>query len=145
MLYLFNPMQGRIGRGYWWMLQLIIFTLAFACLIFSAVVLADPSASYDTRTSSEQAMFVFVVVMMVYMNFCACQNRLRDSGRSGFWYLTFLLPYAGTGLMIYFCGVEAGGNIDRTPHQRPRPTPEPQSAPEVAKRASPTRPVFGRR
>lgn len=43
---------------------------------------------------------------MIYMNLCTCLNRLRDSGRSGFWYLSFLLPSVGTGLMVYFCGIE---------------------------------------
>lgn len=149
MLYLLNPMQGRIGRGHWWLLQLIIFALAFAGLILSIMVLADRGASFGARNANEEAMLVFVIVAVVYMNFCTCLNRLRDSGRSGFWYLTFLLPYAGTGLMLYFCGFEASNTIDRTSRQQHKPIkpmPEPQPAPPVERRTNTaSKPVFGRR
>lgn len=108
MLYLLNPLQGKIGRGRWWLMQLVIFVLVIAGLFMTAFLFADFDAPADTRNSSENVMLALILVAMVYMNFATCVNRLRDSMRSGFWYLTFLLPMVGTGLMIYFCGVEAG-------------------------------------
>ena len=108
MLYLLNPLQGKIGRGRWWLMQLAIFGLAIAGLFATAFLFADFDAPAGTRNGSENAMLALIVVGVVYMNFATCVNRLRDSMRSGFWYLTFLLPMVGTGLMIYFCGLEAG-------------------------------------
>lgn len=113
MPYLFNPFHGQIGRGTWWLSQFVIFALAFAGLIVCARLFADPGAPSGARNDSEIAMLAVIVVSMVYLNFSTCLNRLRDTGRSGFWYLAFLMPYAGSGLMIYFCGIEPGQGGDR--------------------------------
>ncbi len=107
-MYLLNPFHGRIGRGQWWLLQLAIFGFAIVGMILTILVFADPTAPTGSRNSSENAMLVLILAAMVYMNFSACLNRLRDSGRSGFVYIAFLLPAVGTGLMIYFCGLEGG-------------------------------------
>ena len=108
MLYLLNPLQGKIGRGRWWLMQLAIFVLVVLGLFATAFLFADFDAPAGTRNGSENAMLAMIIVGMIYMNFVTCVNLLRDSARSGFWYLTFLLPMVGTGLMIYFCGLEAG-------------------------------------
>ncbi|MEM1044595.1 MAG: DUF805 domain-containing protein [Pseudomonadota bacterium] len=121
MPYLFNPFHGQISRGTWWLSQLVIFALAVAGLFVSAAFLADPGAPKGARNDAEVAMFAVVFVAMIYLNFSTCLNRLRDTGRSGFWYLAFFMPYAGTGLMIYFCGIEAGQGGDPIARD-PRPS-----------------------
>lgn len=112
MLYLLNPFQGRMGRGRWWLMQFVILGLAIAGMVLTVLLFADLEAPTATRNGSENAMLALIVVAVIYMNFATCVNRLRDSMRSGFWYLTFLLPMVGTGLMIYFCGLEAGKTGD---------------------------------
>jgi uncharacterized membrane protein YhaH (DUF805 family) len=108
MLYLLNPLQGKIGRGRWWLMQFAILALAIVGMVLTALFFADMDAPAGTRNGSENAMLALIVVAVVYMNLATCLNRLRDTMRSGFWYLTFLLPMVGTGLMIYFCGLEVG-------------------------------------
>jgi len=105
---LFNPIYGRIGRLHWWLAQIAVFALTIAGLVANIFLFTDWDASSGSRTSVEQTGFVLIVILMIYMNLSTCLNRLRDSGRSGFWYLSFLLPTVGTGLMIYFCGIERG-------------------------------------
>jgi len=137
MSYLFNPFHGQIGRGHWWMLQAAILVLALGGLFMTALLFAGSSAAGGLRTPGEAGMFLLVLLGMIYMNFSACLNRLRDSGRSGFWYLTFLLPYAGTGLMIYFCGFEEGKRGHNSVHACTRAQPQPRDAfVERARRAA---------
>ncbi|MCP4319648.1 MAG: DUF805 domain-containing protein [Hyphomicrobiales bacterium] len=100
-------------------MQLVIFSLAIGGMVFSASFLADPAAHTSERNASETAALFVILVAVIYTNFSTCLNRLRDSGRSGLWYLTFLVPYAGTGLMIYFCGVEASGDSDEISNSSP--------------------------
>lgn len=108
MFHLLNPFHGTMGRGRWWLIQVAIFVLAIVSMFDTAFAFADFDAPEGTRNASENLMLALIVIGVIYMNFATCVNRLRDSGRSGFWYLTFLLPMVGTGLMIYFCRLEAG-------------------------------------
>lgn len=108
MAFLLNPLQGRMTRLQWWLAQLGIFAAAFAGLFLTAFLLSDRSAPISTRTPGETWALTGIILSVVFANFSTCLNRLRDSGRSGFWYLSFWLPPAGTGLMIYFCGIERG-------------------------------------
>ncbi|WGI22474.1 DUF805 domain-containing protein [Amylibacter sp. IMCC11727] len=108
MLYLLNPLHGTMGRGRWWLMQVAIFVLAIVAMFGTAFAFADFDAPAGTRNASENLMLALIILGVFYMNLATCVNRLRDSGRSAFWYLTFLLPMVGTGLMIYFCGLEAG-------------------------------------
>ncbi len=108
MAFLFNPFQGQMTRLQWWLAQLGIFAAAFAGLFLTAFLLSDRSEPISTRTSGETWALTGILLSVLFANFSTCLNRLRDSGRSGFWYLTFLFPTVGTGLMIYFCGIERG-------------------------------------
>ncbi|MES0882505.1 DUF805 domain-containing protein [Roseibium sp. SCP14] len=103
---LFNPVYRRINRLQWWLYQLVILFGAIATLILTALLFGDPDAPKGSRNGLEILGIATACLFFIYANFCTCLNRLRDSGRSWIWYLTFLLPTVGTGLMIYFCGIE---------------------------------------
>ena len=123
MLYLIDPFHGQISRRRWWLFQLIILVLAFAGMFVSIVLFSDPDAPTSTRNSNESTMLWSIIAVVIYLNFSACLNRLRDTGRSGLWYLAFMLPTVGTGLMICFCGIEAGdgGEYDEEISTAPPP------------------------
>ncbi|MDN3720019.1 DUF805 domain-containing protein [Roseibium salinum] len=107
-----NPFHGRIGRLQWWLLQFVIFAFAVAGLLVTIFFcLPNPARRQGLRRSMNRPASCSSLFLVVNMNFSTCINRLRDTGRSGFWYLTFLLPAVGTGLMIYFCGVEPGKKL----------------------------------
>ena len=105
---LFNPFAGEISRGRWWLLQFVIFGLAFIMMVITIMILADPNAPVESRNSEETMALWGIIIAVIYMNFSTCMNRLRHSGRTRWLYLAFLLPLVGTGLMLYFCGIEAG-------------------------------------
>ncbi|MET1411507.1 DUF805 domain-containing protein [Roseibium sp. HPY-6] len=106
MLALINPCHGKIGRTHWWLSQIAIFCLAIGGLAGTIFLFADLEDSSSARNPMENIGLTVTIIAVLYMNLCTCLNRLRDSGRSGFWYLSFLLPTVGSGLMCYFCGIE---------------------------------------
>ncbi|WP_269580981.1 DUF805 domain-containing protein [Roseibium sp. Sym1] len=146
---LFNPVCGTIGRGRWWLFQLVIFGVAIGGLLATIFLFADLEGGAGGRNPMENVGLGLTALAMIYMNLCTCLNRLRDSGRSGFWYLSFLLPSVGTGLMVYFCGIEKAPGRFTSGRSDP-PAPGPVSAAPAAFSA-PVRPQtvrqreFGRR
>lgn len=145
MMSLFDPFHGRINRLQWWLLQFAIFGIAIAGMITTIFLFADKNSPEGSRTTGEMISLGFVFCLMIYMNFSTCLNRLRDTGRSGFWYLTFLLPTAGTGLMVYFCGIERGKGSSPSiwTSVHPEPVPQDQHTPRTT--ANGPRREFGRR
>lgn len=110
MAYLMNPFEGSMSRGDWWFSQLAIIVLVVLGMVCTFTFASDHALPAGEKTGSEGWLLVLLIVGAVYMNFATCLNRLRDTGRSGMWYLAFLLPTVGTGIMIYFCGIEAGSD-----------------------------------
>lgn len=151
MFALFNPCYGKIGRRHWWLSQLAIFCLALAGLAVTIFLFADLTTEDDVRNPMENVGLAMTIVAVIYMNLCTCLNRLRDSGRSGFWYLSFHLPTVGTGLMLYFCGIEKSPGRFRSHKPRPPedgfvPVQMPAARPRAQTRVPPTPPrEFGRR
>ncbi|MEM8813859.1 MAG: DUF805 domain-containing protein [Pseudomonadota bacterium] len=135
MPYLFNPFHGKIGRGRWWLLQFLIFLTGLVAMIFTIKFLGDPSAPAGTRTRAESLALGIIFLAVIYMNFSVCLNRLRDSERSGLWYLAFMLPYAGTGLMVYLCGTQPGTCQGSQPR---RPDPLTKRVAAMSRARSPT-------
>ncbi len=105
---LINPFHGRINRLQWWMYQFLIFFLTAVGFVGIALYFVDSHGPEFKWLDNEIAALVLLVLLSSIMNFSTCINRLRDTGRSGFWYLAFLGPTFGTALMIYFCGIEPG-------------------------------------
>lgn len=149
MAFLFNPFQGQMTRLQWWLAQLGIFVAAFAALFLTAYLHSDRPVpiSIDTRTPGETWALNGIILSVMFANFSTCLNRLRDSGRSRFWYLSFLIPPAGTGLMIYFCGIERGrGTFFRPSTDTETPPPQTYAPPPPAQIPSQrSRRTFGRR
>jgi uncharacterized membrane protein YhaH (DUF805 family) len=107
---LINPFYGRINRGDWWLLQLTIFVIAFLGIFISITFASDPNLPTSEKTTGEAVILLMIILLVAYMNFATCINRLRDSDTNRLWYFSFLLPTVGTGLMIYFCGVKASSD-----------------------------------
>ena len=110
MSYLFNPVAGYAGRLKWWLSQLLIMVI----LVVGIIAIGLTSIDADPNTLEQNPEFVGkiwpLMILTGYINLCACLNRLRDSGRSGWWYLTHFIPFVGPFIIIYFCGIEKGSS-----------------------------------
>ncbi|MCP5082083.1 MAG: DUF805 domain-containing protein [Alphaproteobacteria bacterium] len=83
MLYLLSPFVGRIGRGQWWLAQLVIFALCFFASLIVIIMFHDPTAPGFEREFQSSPVAGVIILAGVCMNCCACLNRLHDTGRSG--------------------------------------------------------------
>ncbi|WP_428649805.1 DUF805 domain-containing protein [Roseibium sp.] len=108
MVALINPFHGRINRLQWWMYQLVILVFTAIGFVCIGLYFADSHGPDFKLSDDEIVALVLLIFLNLNMNFSTCINRLRDTGRSGFWYIAFLGPTFGTALMIYFCGIEPG-------------------------------------
>jgi uncharacterized membrane protein YhaH (DUF805 family) len=117
--FLFSP-SGRIGRGKWWLAQLVIF-----CIIISLMVLLSLQFSGDEiiKQLSEKPnpridpmlvleLLVFAL-FLAWMGFCITVKRYHDRGKSGWWYLLQFIPIVGpiwAFIELGFCSGDDGDN-----------------------------------
>lgn len=140
MFYLLNPFLGQISRAQWWLAQLTVFVLCFFAALVAIFMITDPTVPGFEREFEQSPAYVAIIVLGTYMNFCACLNRLRDTGRSGLWFLAFFVPFVGLALVIYFCGIESAAMRS---HSRHSDAARPQQ--QFEQTALATSPTFGRR
>ena len=112
--------SGRIGRGKWWLAQLVTFVIIIFCIILFSVqfsrdditkVLADsPNPSIDPMFVAELVVFA---LFLVWMGFCITVKRYHDRGKSAWWYLLQFIPIIGpiwAFVELGFCSGDYGDN-----------------------------------
>ena len=117
--FLFSP-SGRIGRGKWWLAQLVntVIIIAFIVLVSMQFSGGDiirnlsdrPNPSIDPMFAAE---FLVVVFFLVWMTFCNNVKRYHDRGKSGWWYLIQFIPIIGpiwAFIELGFCSGDDGDN-----------------------------------
>lgn len=81
---------GRDTRAqYWW------FVLGVVIVALVLNVLAEASAVFATLS------LLFAIAILV-PSLAATTRRLHDTGRSGWWQLVQIIPFAGLALIVYF-------------------------------------------
>ena len=112
MLGQFIGFEGRVGRGTWWMSQLLgLILLAIALMLFA---MAD-RASKLGQASLPSLSVAFVLVALVFViNLCCTVKRYHDRGKSGFWWFIVFVPFIGgiwQLIELGFCRGDDGDNI----------------------------------
>jgi uncharacterized membrane protein YhaH (DUF805 family) len=112
--------SGRIGRGKWWLAQLVTI-----CIIISFVVLLSlqlPGKAIDGILVTESspgidpmfaAEFAVFAIFLIWMGFCITVKRYHDRGKSGWWYLLQFVPIVGpiwAFIELGFCSGDDGDN-----------------------------------
>ena len=81
---------GRDTRAqYWW------FVLGVVIVALVLNLLAEASAVFATLS-------VLFAIAVLVPSLAATTRRLHDTGRSGWWQLVQLIPFAGLALIVYF-------------------------------------------
>lgn len=88
----FFTLRGRASRSEYWWFQLMS-VLILCAAVAGDLWLFDPAAPL---TLNPFAYFTSTWVIVIFIpQFTVTVRRLHDSGKSGLWYLTFLLPFVG--------------------------------------------------
>src|SRR6516165_6910987 len=93
--------RGRASRSaYWW------FTLFLAIVIFAVELIAAVIATIAGNTWATAALiFVLVGIPTIYLSLgwlALTVRRLHDIGKSGWWVLIQLVPFAGPIILLVF-------------------------------------------
>jgi uncharacterized membrane protein YhaH (DUF805 family) len=112
--------SGRIGRGKWWLAQLvtICIIIIFAVLLslqlsggdINRVLGAEPNSSIDPMFAAE---LLAIAIFLIWMGICITVKRYHDRGKSGWWYLIQFIPIIGpiwAFIELGFCSGDDGDN-----------------------------------
>lgn len=119
MIQKFFGFQGRIGRGTWWLAQVVGIPIIYivGISLLAGLVAASPAETAEELNLAWGSTMILVLVaafiVAVWINFSSTIQRYHDRGKSGFWSLMLLVPFIG-GIWVFiecgFCSGEDGDN-----------------------------------
>lgn len=107
---LFLSMEGRIGRGKFW-LGLLGIILGYIVLSVILGFLGMMSVDPETGMPMGAGYWIGVVIMlavMIWPSICIYAKRFHDRDKSGWWMLIGLVPIVGGIWLLVECGLLQG-------------------------------------
>lgn len=91
-------MQGRIGRGQYWLGYLVLVAIAF--IAWLALFAGLGGQNLDSQNfDSQNLVLLFVPIVLtpfsLWMSICIMAKRYHDRGKSAWWILICLIPIVG--------------------------------------------------
>lgn len=106
--------NGRIGRGMWWLAQVVgipIIYLVGAGLLAGLVAASPAETAQVLNIVWGFSMLILLTAAFlagVWINFSSTIQRYHDRGKSGFWSLILLIPIIGPIWVVIECGFCSG-------------------------------------
>ena len=109
---LFLLMDGRIGRGKFW---LGILGLVVAYLILSSILLISGLMSIDPETGNPVGSGYWIgslilAAAIIWPSLCVYGKRFHDRDKSAWWVLIGLVPLVGPIWLLIECGLLQGSD-----------------------------------
>ena len=99
--------DGRASRSEYWYFYLVLFALVFGGAVVAVVLDAAGASIVGT------ILLVVISVFHIIPSWTVAVRRLHDTGRSGWWLLMSLVPFAGPiVLLVFWLERSAEGNND---------------------------------
>lgn len=112
MLNTFFGFQGRIGRGSWWLAQLIaipvVYLFGFTALAGIGMSISDQPDPNDMAGGVALLVIVAAIAIAIWINAASSVKRYHDRGKSGFWFLIVFVPFIGGIWQLIECGFCSG-------------------------------------
>ncbi|MFT3986922.1 DUF805 domain-containing protein [Aestuariivirga sp.] len=150
----FNP-AGRIGRGKWWLVQLI------AGLLIGIFVIIMDEHDNDANPTPLFYGLLLPALALSWSAVCVTIKRYHDRNKSGWWYLIAFIPLIGAIWQLIECGflggdlhdndygpgpgLNLGEDINNLRAQSGEASQQVIERPSVAWNAATSRPSFGKR
>ena len=116
MLHTLFGFQGRIGRGSWWLAQLIAIPVVYLVgfgMLAGAMGLDGSLDGTDPATGA--AIFLIIVLAVgagLWINIASTVKRYHDRDKSGLWTFIVLVPFIGGIWQMVECGFCNGDGGD---------------------------------
>lgn len=114
MIQKFFGFQGRIGRGTWWLAQIVGIPIVYlvGISLLAGLIAASPAETAGDLNLAWGGTMILVLVAAfiigVWINFSSTIQRYHDRGKSGFWSLMLLVPFIGAIWVFIECGFCSG-------------------------------------
>jgi len=123
--------KGRARRREFWIFELMNSAIALALFVLAAEL---GKAGYPYFLS----LPVVYIVATTVPSFCSLIRRLHDTGRSGWWFWTGLIPLIGPLFILKFTFEDSQPGKNRYgPNPKLQPTVETADSPEMGNLAPP--------
>lgn len=86
--------DGRIGRGKWWLGQLAVLVI-LVISVFASAISIDLDSPFGDLNHQQLWTLGIGVLVAAFFNVCLCVKRYHDRGKSGFWFFICFIPYVG--------------------------------------------------
>ena len=98
---LFFSLNGRIGRGQFWVGMLCLFVVSLVLSVLGLFILGD-----------SPLLTLIVLLITLWPSICVAGKRFHDRDKSAWWYLISLVPLIGAIWIIVECGFLVGTRGD---------------------------------
>lgn len=88
-------LNGRIGRGQWWLGQLLVIMMLIAVVVTSGSSV-DMSSVLPALTVEKWHVLLIGLLATTTVNVSICVKRYHDRGKSGAWFFICFIPYIGS-------------------------------------------------
>lgn len=114
----FSP-SGRIGRGGWWLCQLVVIGIwiVFSGVVFTSGMGIEAAGGGDENVNALVALgivFLGVVALTAWINIASCIRRYHDRGKGWHWYFVAVVPFIGPIIQVAELGFFPGQPYDNS-------------------------------
>ncbi len=121
---LFLSLNGRIGRGKWWLATII---LTIAIIILTFIIIAMMSGSFESSLDPVTGMPPIGTLLLIYIpsllsiwpSICISGRRYHDRNKSAWWLMIAFIPLIGAIWMIielgFLRGTEGSNDFGQDP------------------------------
>ena len=105
-------LNGRIGRGTWWLGHLILVPLMIFVFVTAAAGVAAKSTALMSLASLSMFIFLVALIPCCYISVATTIQRFHDRGKAGWWFWISFVPIIGPLWLWIECGFCSGDEGD---------------------------------
>ncbi len=100
----FFSFSGRIGRGTWWLGQIINIGVLTIGMLLTGLM----AGGSEDMSLAAIVILVLTFVVAIWINLATSIQRYHDRDKSGFWFFTSFIPFIGPVWMVVELGMLGG-------------------------------------
>jgi uncharacterized membrane protein YhaH (DUF805 family) len=104
--------SGRVGRGTWWLGQILIIAVLVGVAVLTGVSVAGEDGAQPDFSGAMILLLLGGLLLCITINVSVTVKRYHDRGKSGFWFFINFVPFVGPIWQLIECGFCSGDDGD---------------------------------